>query len=93
MAYAPKPLDTSHVVVEEDLRQLVEQLAENVHEVWARNRMQDGWRYGPHRDDARKEHPDLVPYRELADDEKKYDRETALETIKVILALGYSIRR
>ena len=91
--YQPDPLDTSSVNLTEDIRTLTELLARNTHEVWAKQRMAEGWRYGPHRDDARKEHPGLVAYEELTESEKEYDRNTALETIRVILALGYRLEK
>src|SRR5262245_29470430 len=83
--YQPTPLDTSAVVLTQSILDLTEQLARNTHDVWARKRLADGWRYGPRRDDARKEHPDLVPYEQLSDSDKEYDRHTALETLKAII--------
>jgi class 3 adenylate cyclase len=91
MEYEPAPIDTSRVELPEELLELTEMLASNVHDVWARQRLADGWRYGRERNDRRKEHPDLIPYGQLPDSEKSYDRNTAIETIKVILALGYQI--
>ncbi|HVK05636.1 MAG TPA: RyR domain-containing protein [Armatimonadaceae bacterium] len=91
--YQPDPLDTSGVTLTGDISTLTELLAKNTHEVWAKQRMSEGWRYGPHRDDARKEHPGLVAYEELTESEKEYDRNTALETIRVILALGYRLEK
>lgn len=88
--YQPRPIDTSGVSLDA-LQNLVERLAENTHEVWASQRIRDGWRWGPKRDDAHKEHPCLIPYGELPDSEKEYDRLAAEETIKVLLALGYRI--
>jgi len=93
MAYQPKPLDTSTVALPEDLVALTEYLAENAHDIWAAQRMADGWQYGPQRDDARKLHPCLVPYSDLPDAEKQYDRSAAMETLKAILLLGYRIER
>ena len=89
--YEPAPIDTSGVTLTEELLELTELLARNVHDLWARQRMAEGWRYGPERNDARKEHPDLVPYDQLPEGEKAYDRQTAMESIKLILALGYRI--
>jgi hypothetical protein len=86
-------LDTSQVRLTEDIRELTELLAKNTHDVWARQRLSDGWRYGPQRDDKRKEHPGLVPYEELTDAEQEYDRQTALETLKAIIALGYRVSK
>lgn len=89
--YTPKPLDTKRVKIPGRLLELTERLAENVHELWAKQRVADGWSYGPRRDDALKQHPDLVPYAELPEADKEYDRITALGTIRTILALGYRI--
>jgi class 3 adenylate cyclase len=87
--YSPKPLDTSQFKLSDDLVKLTELLAENTHEVWARERMAQGWKYGTKRDDNLKEHPCLVPYKDLPESEKKVDREAAMETIKTVLSLGY----
>jgi ryanodine receptor 2 len=91
--YEPKPIDTSKVELTEDIGRLVDRLAENSHDVWARGRMAQGWRYGPQRDDARREHPCLVPYDQLPDSEKEYDRNSAMETLKAVMALGYRIEK
>jgi hypothetical protein len=91
MTYQPQPVDTSQVKLPDDLHALLEMLAENTHEHWAKQRMAEGWVYGPARNDARKEHPDLVPYDQLTEAEKAYDRKTALESLKVIVARGYRI--
>jgi class 3 adenylate cyclase/tetratricopeptide (TPR) repeat protein len=89
--YQPWPIDTSSIGLPEDLLVLTERLAENAHDIWARQRLADGWVHGPRRDDAMKRHPCLVPYDELPDSEKQYGRNVALETLKAILALGYTI--
>lgn len=89
--YIPKPIDTSDIVLSGDLIQLTESLAENTHDVWAQGRIEQGWKYGIKRDDEKKETPCLVPYEELPESEKEYDRATALETLKVIVKLGYRI--
>ncbi len=91
--YDPEPIDTSGVQLDKEILELTEELAENAHEVWARRRLAEGWRYGPRRDEARKEHPSLVPYKDLPESEKEYDRSTAMETLKVMLALGYRIEK
>jgi len=91
MTYKPKPLDTSQVRLGAALTELTEHLAENTHEIWAQQRLSEGWRFGHARDDISKEHPCLVPYSELPENEKEYDRRTALETMKMLLALGYRI--
>ncbi len=90
--YEPRPIDTSDVSVPDPLASLLEELARNAHDVWAVQRLQTGWRYGMVRDDERQLHPCLVPYEELPDEEKEYDRAMVRETIRSILALGYEIR-
>lgn len=91
--YTPQPIDTSSVTLPPSVAELAEMLARNTHEVWAAERLKQGWRYGEARDDVQKLHPDLRPYEELPEDEKVYDRQTAMETLRVLLALGYSISR
>lgn len=91
MNYTPKPIDTSEVGLSEELLQLAELMAENVHEVWAQTRLKQGWTYGPERNDAEKKHPRLVPYNQLPDDEKVYDRNTSIETLKFIISRGFEI--
>ena len=89
--YIPKPVDTTGVQLDDDLLQLAELMAKNVHEVWARTRLDQGWTYGPQRDDAAKLHPCLVPYDDLPEEEKVYDRNTSLETLRFIVANGFDI--
>ena len=89
--YTPHPVDLSDVELTPQLEQLREAIAENAHEVWAVGRIKEGWTYGPERDDKLKTHPDLVPYSELPDGEKQYDRETAMNTIKLVIKLGYDL--
>ena len=91
--YRPTPIDTSQVGLPREIEDLTEKLARNAHEIWAQQRLADGWRWGPQRDDTRKEHPSLVPYEELPESEKNYDRATAMETLKAILGLGFRITK
>ena len=91
--YTPKTIDTSHVKLTPDVEELVERLAENNHDNWARQRIDEGWRCGPRRDDDAKEHPDLVPYDQLPESEKAYDRKTVIEALKAIVALGYELTK
>ncbi len=91
--YDPKPIDTALIHLPTDLVGLTEQLAENAHDNWAKLRMSQGWSWGHQRDDAAKLHPDLIPYSDLPDSEKDYDRQSAMETLKAIIALGYKIER
>lgn len=89
--YKPTPIDTSNIVLPEQLLKLTEKIAENVHDVWAAGRIAEGWVYGPVKNTERKETPCLVPYSELPDSEKEYDRRTAFETLRLIVKLGYTI--
>lgn len=91
--YNPKPVDTSRIVLSEELLGLTEEIAENVHDIWAAGRISEGWIYGEKRDDSKKTTPCLIPYSELPESEKEYDRNTALETLKLIVALGYKIEK
>ncbi len=91
--YVPNPIDTSDITLSPDLTALTELLAKNTHEVWSAGRIEQGWVYGETRSDAKKQTPCLVPYDELPESEKEYDRRTALETIRLMLKLGYTISR
>lgn len=89
--YTPQPIGTKDVVLPEELNLLVEQMAKNVHEVWAETRIAQGWTYGSERNDAEKKHPCLVSYEDLPEEEKVYDRNTSIETLKFILKAGFDI--
>lgn len=89
--YTPQPIDTKDIVLPEELTELAEEIAKNVHEVWSAGRMKDGWTYGEERNDADMKHPCLVPYEELTEVEKEYDRNTSQETLKLIMKLGFKI--
>ncbi len=91
--YVPEPIDTTGVELPESLTMLIEQMARNVHEVWAASRMSQGWTYGSQRDDTLKTHPCLVPYETLPEEEKEYDRNTAISTLKLITKLGFKISK
>ena len=91
--YIPEPMDLSLVDLPESLIQLSERIAENVHEVWAKARIDEGWTYGEKRDDIHKKHPCLVPYDELPEEEKEYDRNTDMNTIKMVKKLGFRIEK
>ena len=90
-SYIPKPIDTSDVMLTDDIMELSELISKNTHEVWSANRIRDGWTYGEERNDAEKHHPCLIPYEELSETEKNYDRQTSLQTLKLIVKLGYRI--
>ena len=91
--YKPEPIDTSTIVLSRELLDLTEKIAENVHDVWAVGRISEGWTYGTVKDAEKKTTPFLVPYGELPESEKEYDRNTAFETLKLIVKLGYTIEK
>ena len=91
--YTPQPIDLSEVKLPDDLLVLTEQLARNIHEVWAQSRVSQGWKYGVKRDDDLKTHPGIVPYEDLTEQEKQYDRDTALSAIKFIVNEGFKITK
>ncbi len=89
--YEPRPIQTEHISLPKEIDRLTEKLAENAHDHWAAGRIKEGWRYGEQRNDQAREHPCLVPYDELPESEKQYDRAIAMETLKAIYALGYRV--
>lgn len=91
--YIPTPINTEGIELPQELLSLVEEMAKNVHEVWAQNRINDGWTYGSVRNDDKKQHPCLVPYEDLPEAEKEYDRATSQETLKLILKAGFYISK
>lgn len=91
--YIPTPIDLSDVELPEELYELQEAMAENTHEVWAAKRKSEGWTYGPRRNGVLKQTPDMIPYSQLPDSEKSYDRETAMNAIKLLIKLGYKITK
>lgn len=91
--YTPKPIDTESVKLPEEFLELTEKIAEQVHDVWSAGRIAEGWIYGEERNDKNKTHPCLVPYSDLPESEREYDRATALATLKLIVALGYKIEK
>ena len=91
MTYEPLPMDVSHIELRDDLLDLVERLARHNHDTWAQGRLAQGWRHGLVRDDAAKRHPDLVPYDELPEWEKEFDRNMVTGTLRAVLSLGYRI--
>ena len=89
--YNPKPIDLSDVELTEDLNELREAIAENAHDVWAVERQAQGWTYGEQRDDTKKETPCMVSYSQLPDSEKTFDRDMAMNTLKLVKKLGYDL--
>lgn len=91
--YEPLPEDISDVVLPKELEELTEIIAKNVHEVWSQGRIDDGWVYGEERDTEKKTTPCLVPYEELSEEEKDFDRRTAMNTLKFIIKAGFKITK
>lgn len=91
--YEPKPIDVSDVELSDELLELTEKIAENVHDVWADMRLKEGWTYGEKKDSVKKTTPLLIPYKDLPDSEKQYDRNTAMSTLKLIKKLGFDIKK
>jgi RyR domain len=91
--YAPKPISTEGINIHEDLTDLLEALAKNAHDMWAKQRLADGWTWGESRCDERKEHPGLIDYDELTEEEKEYDRLLVKTTLCAIIALGYRLSK
>lgn len=91
--YEPSPIGLDDVTLSPDLTELREAIAENAHEIWAKARTDQGWTYGPERNDQKKQTPDMVPYCNLPESEKLYDREMAMQTLKLVKKLGFEIVR
>ena len=92
MEFTPQPIDVSDIKIDEALQELVEKLAINTHNIWAAQRLADGWVFGIERDDAKKTHPCLVKFESLPEKEKEYDRKVSEGLIKTILKMGYTIQ-
>lgn len=91
--YLPKLIDLNHVKLPDGFEEMREAIAENAHDSWALERQSEGWTYGPKRDDSKLETPDMVPYAQLPESEKQYDRIMAEDTLKLLTALGYKIEK
>lgn len=93
LIYEPHPIDVDDVLLDDDLLELMEAIAENTHEVWAKERQKEGWTYGPERNDELKQNPDMVPYSDLPESEKEYDRKTAYTALRLAKKLGFKVSR
>lgn len=93
ITYKPHPIDTTDIHLPKELNLLLESIAKNVHEVWSQTRISQGWSFGAVRDDKDKRHPMLIPFEDLPEEEKVYDINTAAQTLKLILKLGYKIEK
>uniref|UniRef100_A0A336KLC6 CSON012070 protein n=1 Tax=Culicoides sonorensis TaxID=179676 RepID=A0A336KLC6_CULSO len=89
--YKPAPLDLSAVTLNPKMEELVDQLAENTHNLWAKERIQQGWTYGLEEDSDNFRSPHLVPYSKVDEAIKKANRDTASETVRTLLVYGYNL--
>nr|XP_021335867.1 ryanodine receptor 2 [Danio rerio] len=87
-AFTPTPVDTSQIVLPPHLERIREKLAENIHELWVMNKIDLGWTYGAVRDDNKRQHPCLVEFSRLPEQERSYNLQMSQETLKTLLALG-----
>ncbi len=69
----------------------IEKLAEMEHGRWNINRLKNGWKYSGKKDFDRKVTPYLVPWSELTDDIKQYDRDAVMNMIKLVSESGFDI--
>lgn len=93
MTYKPNPIDVSAAELPDFLKPLLEELSRHVHDTWAMNRIEEGWKFGPERDDRLKEHPNLIPYQDLLESEKNYDRKVVAAILKALIGLGYNLSK
>ena len=91
--YIPNPIDVDEVVLPKEIEELTEYIAENTHEEWAKQRIKEGWTFAPKTNKKLKQSFDLVPYCELLDSEKEYDRKMAMNTLRVLYKYGYIIKK
>jgi len=93
VSWRPPPDESSSAELPDFLRPLIEALAEKIHNRWSAKRLEEGWTYGPERNDKLRTTPNLVAYESLPEIEKEYDRATAIATLKNLYADGYRITR
>ena len=87
MEYQPKPIDTSDIILPDGISDILEELAKNTHEVWAAGKLKEG--YSTEQNAGKMTHPSLIPYEDLPESQKEYDRNTLLETIRLLIKLGF----
>lgn len=93
MEYKPNPIDLSKVKLSKSLEHDLEVIARSVHEVWAWQRQLKDWEYGKDYDEINRKHPCMVEYDQLSELERDMDRATVVQTIKMLLVLGYEIEK
>ncbi|MCP9259463.1 Ryanodine receptor 44F [Dirofilaria immitis] len=87
--FVPVLVDISNVVLPEFAMEIHEKLAENLHELWAMRKIELGWSYGEVRDQKTRRHPCLTSFQQLPQNEKTYNINLAIDTMKTIEALRY----
>jgi len=83
--YTPKPVLMEKSELSSEIQELIEKLAENAHDIWAEGKIRNGWEFGEELDKDTKKHPNLVPYSELSEQDKDYDREMVIGTISYLV--------
>ena len=71
----------------------VELLAEMEHERWSGERVSQGWTLGPDRDDTARRTPYLVPYADLPEAIKDYDRTPVRDIPRLLAGIGFRVVR
>ncbi len=71
----------------------IEMLARMEHKRWVNERLRHGWIFGAERDDERRTHPDLVPFDELTEASREYDRQAVAQIPRMLAAMGLIICR
>ncbi|KAG1972845.1 ryanodine receptor [Pimephales promelas] len=89
--YKPAPVDQSCVVLTASQEELVEKLAENEHNIWARDRIRQGWSFGPQQDFKCKRSTQLVPFSLLDEKYKQAGRDATRDTLGTLLGFGYTV--
>ena len=71
----------------------IEIMAELEHGRWNVERLGNGWRYGKKRDDNKKIHDNIIPWRTLPDNIKQYDRDSVKKFPEILAQTGWEVRR
>eukprot|EP00002_Diphylleia_rotans_P021370 TRINITY_DN4160_c0_g1_i4.p1 TRINITY_DN4160_c0_g1~~TRINITY_DN4160_c0_g1_i4.p1 ORF type:complete len:1093 (+),score=211.13 TRINITY_DN4160_c0_g1_i4:154-3432(+) len=90
--YNPRIMNIAGINID-FIKDLIDVIAEHVHDQWTLTKLNDGWKYDPVRDNGKKQHPMMVPYKDLTENEKSYDKNMAKQSIRLIVSLGYTIKK